>query len=195
VYRKYDRAIDGHLGIKGDDGTIRFPDSAMPKMLTDQFVCSYTYRPDNPVEFYEDYLKTLIYYGCQGLIEMNKPGLANWLIEKGYRGYVQTRPSNTRKNPHQRNKGEDLGASATEEVIGHYINALKDHIARRIGSCKHAEIIKDWRQFQYANRTIRDLSVASGFNLLGAADPRYISVEEEKKEEWAAPWQPHPAIY
>lgn len=181
VFRHYDDSVDGHLP-KDENGEI-LPEH-VHKMKTDQFVCAYSFRPDDPHEAYEDALKTLIYYGCPTLAENQKPGFLNWIasVEGGrWAAWAMRRPSQTVTTT---NKGRTAsGAPATPSVVNLYVDALIYYIKRRI-ACTHLTLlIADWRQFKVTNRKDRDISVASGFNLLAVYD-NVQQMAEDREEAW-----------
>jgi hypothetical protein len=188
VHRSYDPSVDGHLPHDPETGDIDL--DYVHEMKTDQFVCAYRARPDDPYEGYEDFLKTLIYYGCASLPENNKPGFSNWLVklDQGkYARYIHGKPRLSLaavKGVHTQSKTP--GISATAGVINQYTDALIYHIKRRI-MCTHLpSLILDWRQFKVTNRTERDLSVASGMNTLVAYDD-ITKIQEERKQSWVDP--------
>lgn len=191
VFRSYDEAVDGHLA-KDENGEI-LPEEVF-KMQTDQFVLAYSHRPDDPYESYEDCLKAMIYYGCPTLSENQKPGFLNWIatIHGGkWAFWAMRRPSQTVTTTNQgRTK---TGAPATPSVVNLYVDALLYFVKRRI-ACTHLPmLIADWRQFKVTNRKDRDLSVASGFNLLAVYD-NIQQISEEKKDAWTnskAIWKKH----
>jgi hypothetical protein len=131
-------------------------------LITDQFICDYTYRPDNPYEFYEDVLKTCIYYGTSAQIERDKPGLIAYLKQKGYDGLADKQvvlDNKTKKNLL-------TGTKATMEMVDSYVEALSIHVFSRISCTQLPRLVRDWRSFTKKLRTRHDLAVASGWGEL-----------------------------
>ena len=160
VYRPYDPLAE--------DGSIYDQSGAIPdpsKMQTDQFVCTYYYRPNKPYEFYEDALKTMVYYGCKAFIERDKPGIINYLEEKGYVNYLAAKPHTVAVK--DRGVTDNTpGAKASTPIITAYIEQLKTHVAERYSTYKTVSLLNDYRNFTGENRTVCDLTVAAGFALL-----------------------------
>ena len=75
VYRKYNESIDGNLKKDDQENILH---SEVHKMQTDTFVCYYLGRPQDPYDFYDDMLKTSIYYGVAMFYEKDKPGVGNY---------------------------------------------------------------------------------------------------------------------
>jgi hypothetical protein len=160
VYRPYD-PLEEDQTIFNEKGEI----IAVDKMHTDTFVCAYRFRPMKPYEFYEDALKTMIYYGCKAFIERDKPGIINYLEEKGFVHYLAAKPHSVAT----RDRGvldNTPGAKASTPIITSYIEALKTHVAERHSGYKLVSLLSDYRNFTGENRTDRDLTVAAGFALL-----------------------------
>lgn len=181
IFRSYDDQVDGHLP-KDENGEIL--ESHVHLMQSDQFVCAYSHRPDDPYEAYEDVLKTMMYFGCGVLSENQKPGFLNWInnfMDGKYAFWAYKRPSQTVVTT---NKGNTkTGAPATIPVVNLYVDALLYYIKRRI-RCTHLPmLINDWRMFKVTNRRDRDLSVASGFNLLKAYD-NVQQIMEDRQQAW-----------
>jgi hypothetical protein len=179
VYRLYDDGIDGGLE-KNNKGDVKEELSHL--METDQFVCDYLYRPDDPEEFYEDIIKTCLYYSAGMHFESQKSSIATYFKGKGFWNYVNKRARVTLKNIGRKKVVTERGMPATPGSIGMYIDALRFHVFHRIGSYHHLRILKDFRAFNGNNRTDRDLTVAAGFALLGAQDFNLKKKVEKHKE-------------
>ena len=136
-------------------------------MWSDSCACDYASRPFRPEEFYEDALMTAIYFGCQMLVEYNKPGLVNWGFEKGFGAYFAQKPVNADANWMRRGKNTtpEAGTSATPATIDNYYRHLRSHIIRRWRNYTHPRLLADLKMLTATNRTERDLSVAWGWTL------------------------------
>ena len=184
VFRRYNHMIDGDLS-RDENGDISKQD--IWKMKTDQYVCDYQYRTRDPYEFYEDMLKTSIFYGVKMFAERNKPGVINFFYQKGFRGYLKNKPQATNVDPTKRSKANDnKGGDATTNTIKLYIDALQWHVLSRIDNYHHQRILACHRQFNTDNRTKRDLTVACGFSQLADLDSKRNKIEE-KRTQWDKP--------
>lgn len=183
VYRKYDDNVDGHLE-RDDENEIK--DSEVHKMQTDTFVCVYVNRPQDPYEYYEDMLKTAVYYGVPMFFEKDKPGVGNFFRSSksinghSFSSYLKDRPKETRTEFGSRKL--EKGAKASAPVIQLYVDALKWHVIHRIHNYHHPLILKDFRKFKIHNRTECDLTVAAGYALLAAGTIMKKRIDERKEE-------------
>jgi hypothetical protein len=183
VYRKYDDEVDGHLA-RDEAGEIK--ESEVHKMQTDTFVCMYADRPQDPMEYYEDMLKTSIYYGVPMFYEKDKPGVGNFFRSAKTPGgatfstYLKERPMETKVETGRRKF--EKGAKATAPIISLYVDALKWHVIHRIHNYHHYRILTDFRKFKVHNRTECDITVAAGFALLAAGTLTRKRVDERKEE-------------
>lgn len=152
---------------------------------SNNFVCQYYARPEDPRIFYEDILMMSVFYGYQVLAENNKPGLVNHFRERGYLNYLMDRPRDTHTT-YSRSRQEEKGIPMTGvEARGALIEVLKHYITNNIGRldpekfgdsktaevysrCYFAELLDDWGRFTGENWTPHDLTVSSGLALLGA---------------------------
>lgn len=181
VYRRYNEIVDGHL-LKTEDGKIDI--SQLELMETDQYVCDYVYRHNNPDDFFEDMLMTAIYYGVPMFFETDKPSIGVYFRRHGFELYLKNRPKETRTDPKTFKRKIERGAKATQPLIRQYTEALQVHVLTRIGTYRHQRIIDCHRQYNVTNRTKRDVTVAAGYALLAAMDDLHKRVEERAKDNW-----------
>lgn len=186
VYRKFDPSAEQGLEYDDETGEIINPE----QMMTDQVICDYVSRPNNPMDVVDDFLKTAIYFGIPGFIEMQKGAyLRNTVKDLGFGMYIQVRPPETYPNPAANRRSMEEGAGASSGIIQLYIDAIRYHVARRWQTYNHIRLLKDMREFNKDNRTERDLTVSVGYALLGAMDSRFKAGIDEDKAEWdIAPW-------
>jgi len=148
------------------------------RMKTNQFVCDYCARPDNPYVFYEHALLTMRYFGCQAFPERNKDAFYTWVSAKELEHWIQVQPSQLRSNP--REKNVPRGAMSSDTIIERYVSQLQMFIFHYINSCHHPRIITQWKEFEVEKRTKFDLAVASGFTMLANLDDRYSPSEKSE---------------
>lgn len=189
VYRKFDPLVDVNVIYSdqiGPDGSQEITNPEV--MVTDQFVCNYLHRPADPHDFFEDCLKTCIFYGVSMFMERDKPYVANRFEETGYGKFLLLRPRATYTNYRKQGANNETGSKATVPIINLYVDLLKFHIKNRIDTYHSERQIDDYRQFNVANRTLRDLSVASGFALIAANDRRHRQGVAQQKKKWDNIW-------
>jgi len=152
-------------------------------MWTDTYVCDYIFREKNPYSFYEDALKTAIFYGVKINAESDKPGLIEWIKNKGYQAYLRKSIKSPDIIKRQRRKGADekLGTKASTPVITRYTELLTAYVYSRINSVRHPRIIAQWAEYKITNRGKLDLVVASAMTEL--SDKEGMKIAEAKHEE------------
>ena len=182
LFRRYDDVVDGNL--KRDEAG-KIIESEVHKMKTDQFVCDYLYRPQDPYDFYEDMLKLAIFYSVPVFLERDKPGLYNYFRDNGFLHYMKLRPRET-KTDHSRSRKVEYGFKASPTTIRMYVNALKVHVKHRIHTYHHLRMLDSHRMFKVHNRTYCDATVAAGVALLANADRMKKEITKEKAQ-WSQP--------
>lgn len=181
IFRKFNMAAEGRIDLD-IHGNILNPED----MVTDQFVCTYRHRPDNPEDYFKDALKTAIFYGVPIFFELQKPYVVNKFRDAGYNSYLARRPRETITNIRDKNNASrQEGAAATGPIISLYVDALKVHISRRWKAYKDIDQLTDFRRFNTDNRGERDLTVASGYALLSNMDARMKEEIEDMKSRWS----------
>lgn len=158
-------------------------------LVTDRPVCTYVNRPSSPYAFYDDVIKTVVYYGCRINVETQKPGVMNYMIENGYGAYLANQPIMTdARGMAGKRKMNMQGTPANENTIGIYIEAIKVHTDTRIRAYQHLELLKDMRFFNGAdkkNRTKRDITIAWGWARVLLNSMAYLDKKYEKKTGWS----------
>lgn len=139
------------------------------------FVCEYIARPPKVTMFYEDMIKQCIFYGCQILVENNKPGIINYFKQLGYGAYLMNRPESTMTNFSSKQKIAGLPtAGATGVVVDAIISSIESYVYDRcgylddgsVGNVFFPRLLKDWLTFEPTNRTKYDATMASGIALI-----------------------------
>ena len=133
-------------------------------MRTDRFCCSYRNRPPDPFVFYEDVLKTVLYYGVPAFIERDKPGVIGYIQNNGFGNYLAYKTKHIAVGRQDRLPG----AKATAELQNVYMPMIGSHISNRLATYWHVEILQDYRNFTGDNMKRCDLLVACGFALMQA---------------------------
>lgn len=152
---------------------------------SNSFFLEYIARPDTSEIFFEDALMACVFYGMPTLIENNKARLLYHFYNRGYRGFCLSRfdkPSN-RLNHTEKMLGGIPSNSA--DVIQMHYTAIEAYVTKyigyysqgddlvaireenEIGSMPFNRTLRDWSSFNATNRTKSDITIASGYALLG----------------------------
>lgn len=178
-----------NLGSKGAiSGVTSF---SMRDVPSNFFFLEYIARPQDVEIFFEDTLMACVFYGMPILIENNKPRLLYHFLNRGYTGFSLRRfdkPSN-RLSPTEKSIGGipsnspdviQMHATAIETYVEKYVgfyNQNEDLIPTReeneIGSLPFNRTLRDWASFNIADRTKYDISIASGYALVGVNRKSY----------------------
>lgn len=160
------------------------------------FFLEYVARPETAEMFFEDCLMSCVFYGMPALVENNKARLLYHFKNRGYRGFCLSRfdkPTN-RLSPTEKEIGGIPSNSAdviqmhysaieayVEKYVGYY-NQNEDMFAVRdeneIGSMPFNRTLRDWANFNVSDRTKSDISIASGYALLGVNRHSYKAQNE-----------------
>jgi len=119
------------------------------------FVCKYIYRPESVQIFYEDMLKTAVYYGCRILFENQKVGMMHYFNDRGYGDFLMWLPERTQPGIAASPKTHQHIAELTET----YINDYCDRVFFK-------DIVKEWLEFDISNTTAYDGAMAAGYALI-----------------------------
>ena len=136
----------------------------------DSFVCVYRHRPDNVAVFYEDVLKTAVYYGCSILFENNKIGLMHYFNDRGYGNFLMWLPD--RAQP---------GIAASPKTHQYIAELTEAYINQSVERVFFKDLLKDWLDFNLESTTKFDLAMASGYALIG--DQAKVMKKENKVRE------------
>ena len=169
----HDTTTDGR---RSDAACYVFKKFSMMDDFSNQFVCEYINRPPKAEIFYEDILKTCVFYGCQILIENNKVGLIKYFENRGYYKYLMDRPENTHTDSSRKQKTKGIPSTGVA-VLNAQIEAISSYVydyigvnleTGEMGRCYFNKLLDDWSRFEPDNRTKYDATVASSLALLGA---------------------------
>jgi hypothetical protein len=130
VMLNYDEQVDG--GKEKD------------QWLTDTTILTYRFRPPSLNEYCEDVIKAMVWSGCMMSVERNKSRLWEYIIDRGYGGYLiymQNPDGTIEKNPGVWT-GQGYGGKDT------YFNLARDYISDRIMHEKHPDLIQEMKDIQ-----------------------------------------------
>jgi hypothetical protein len=119
------------------------------------FVCKYIYRPESVQIFYEDMLKTAVYYGCRILFENQKVGVMHYFNDRGYGDFLMWLPERTQPGIAASPKTHQHIAELTEAYINDYCERVF-----------FKDIVKEWLEFDISNTTAYDGAMAAGYALI-----------------------------
>lgn len=176
VFRKHNPFIDNEAnGVKievDDNGNqvLLTPD----KMQTNKPICTYRYRQDNPDDAFEDIVKTLFYYGAQGILETNRAYARNKFRELKLDSWLTNEPLFLRSNYKAQQKIVVKGINANTGTNNFSNEALIEYAYNYMSLIDHLDLLEDMRSFAGTSesRTKNDLVVSFGWALTGALDAR-----------------------
>lgn len=181
IKRNLDPSVD-----KIDDAT-RYDSNRDPvdfgrNFRTNRYCCVYLYRHDQPSANFEDWLKALIYYGADFLIEKNHSAAFNTYLEMmGFDAYHYDGGSGI---SNYRGKQETLGITATEKSIDAYFAAIAELCSRWINTIDITLILEQLSTMEYETRGDHDLGVAVGMcELLSQAKAQMITATREYQSQ------------
>lgn len=149
------------------------------------FFLQYLARPQSADVFFEDALMCAVFFGMPILIESNKARILYHFKNRGYRGFCLTRfdKEMNRLSPTEKLLGGIPSNSA--DVIQMHWTAIETYINKyvgyyeqgddlipvreegEIGSMPFNAMLRDWAGFNVSDRTKFDISIASGYALVG----------------------------
>jgi len=150
------------------------------------FVAHYLARPPKPEIFYEDIIKACFFYGCEILVETNKPGIINYFRLRGYSKYLMKRPEPTHTSFSKGGQSEPGIPMTGEGARTALIEAVQTEVYDNCGYIEQEdryafnpfeETLDDWIAFETDNWTPYDSTVSSGLALL--AERKYMVKKQE----------------
>lgn len=149
------------------------------------FFLQYLARPQSADVFFEDALMSAVFFGMPILIESNKARILYHFKNRGYRGFCLTRfdKEMNRLSPTEKLLGGIPSNSA--DVIQMHWTAIETYVNKyvgyyeqgddlipvreegEIGSMPFNAMLRDWAGFNVSDRTKFDISIASGYALVG----------------------------
>lgn len=180
---RYYQFNDPERGIKIGD-----PVNGGSDFITNRFVCTYLFDrskgSNDPTEFFEDVIMTLVYFGTDALIEKNRQhALVTYMAMRNYDLYKMDRPTNYRNYKGQEERD---GVSATEGNIDAYFSLLTTLSCKWWNTIDHPDLLEQLLSMNYANKGKKDLGVAAGWALYAATVPtsRKFFVEQSEVVHW-----------
>lgn len=128
---------------------------------SNSFVCKYKARPESASIFYEDMLKTAVYYGCEILFENNKNNWDIYFKQRGYEGFLM-----------KLDGYPDYGIPGNENTCRQLVEVTEEYINKNIDKVFYKDLITQWLEFDMANTTKFDVAMAAGYTLI--ADLRKV---------------------
>lgn len=149
---------------------------------TNRYCCVYLFRHDTPSMNYEDWLKTVIYYGTDFLIEKNhSAGFNQYLETMGFLGYYREGGSGISNYKGQQ---ETSGLTATDKTVEAYFGAISELTNLWCNTIDIPLILEQLATMEYDTRGKHDLGVAVGFcELLASAKMQDIALQAEMENQ------------
>lgn len=119
------------------------------------FVCKYMYRPESVQIFYEDVLKTAVYYGCNILFENQKIGIMHYFSDRGYNNFLMWLPERTQP-----------GIAASPKTHQHIAELTESYINDNHEKLYFKDVIHELLEFDISNTTAFDGAMAMGYALI-----------------------------
>lgn len=190
TFERYDENKDGAKFIV-ESGT-KIPIDGGLEFQSNQPVCIYLHRHDDPDMFYEDMLMQSIYYGAPLLCESQKPGLMRYFDRKenGSHGrFIMNRPAETMTRSDKGNNKVQEGIAASDVTINQYFGAISTYVYNYHNAIKFKSLINQLLSMNRNNVTKHDLGVAFGWCLLAvnANLPSFtdrFTTEQEEAPTW-----------
>lgn len=149
------------------------------EMVTNRFVCTYSNRPMNPRESYEDTLKVAMYYGVPAFIEHNKPGIMFYFESVEASHFLDW------KHPMLRigaAKPTTPGMPTSNTSSQLWQDILRSYVYLWHKLLIHRNLISNLRGFTGDNTTESDLVVSAGFAIAQAKALEYST--KTKRGQW-----------
>jgi len=166
------------------------------------FFLKYLQRPPKETIFYDDMCKAFVFYGMEALIENQKPGLINYMLDNGFKHYVKRTQQGdyTKSNSRAWIDGVSMSGEIIREIaIGNletyiydFVGKISPDIQRNkfgviegdlrddlYGNCGFSDLLTDWVSFDSNKWTKYDLTVASMLARLAVTPIRNKKNREE----------------
>lgn len=163
VFYKYDGAVD-----LNKENTSQWE--------SNRFVCTYSNRPPTKEDYGEDMIMMCVYFGCEMYPEMNVTFLADYFQQRGYGGYLYYK-FDPMTGKYAKEPGENTHVKQVQQIFSVIQSYIEHHALRE----KHDELLSQWKEL-VDDLQDYDLSVATGYALIGAGDMSFIYEEPTNVE-------------
>lgn len=170
------------------DPNVDSAETPVADMKSFKVFMKYNARPEDPIEAYEDLIKTLRYLGCSAHIEDNVSDCKGHLMKRGYGRFVTTKRQIEDPALQKSNRGDDEPFTGSEEVRSTYINRIRTFISKyfgqRIDCLPFEDTLTQLHDYDVKNPTRFDDVASLGFMFIA----NEMRVEEEYIEEDIGEW-------
>lgn len=139
-------------------------------LKSETFVAQYIARPSSSDLFFEDVIKTCIFFGCEVLIEDNRNNILDYFKYRQYERFAMRLPG--RKMP---------GIPGSTKTHGDIIAFTEAFIYNHLDKVYFKELLDDWINFDPFNTTKFDAAMAAGYTLI--ANNKYRILLQKKADE------------
>ena len=136
---------------------------------TDTIVIKYLFRPETPEQFYHDAYLLAKYLGWKIVVESNRAGMINWFINNGLENYLV-------KVKGRSGYGVPGHVKTTERIVA-LITSL---VHRAINKVVFLDVMQDWLLFDPKNTQKFDLTMATGYALIGESGMKDKETPQEE---------------
>lgn len=137
---------------------------------SDCFVVEYCDRPPTSQIFFEDLIKTCVFFGTDALIENNRNNILDYIKYREYGRFAMKLPGR-----------KDAGLATGGKVIGDIVDYTDSYIYTHLEKVYFPKLLKDWMNFDPNNTTRFDRAMAAGITLIAAN--RYNLLEKKLGEK------------
>lgn len=156
---------DGSIAIVKKEGSAHQSENGNDGAV----ILFYRCRMPNPDTLYDDAMKAAVYYGCEILIEKNKPGCDRMFEKMGLAAY-------SAKLKGEKERGIDTGTDSNKDLA-----ALTDtYIETHVQKIMFKKLIEDWLKFDVTKTTKFDGAMAVGFALMLIDDRDFTKKGDDK---------------
>jgi hypothetical protein len=121
----------------------------------DSFVMMYKARPAAASLYYEDMIKTAVFFGCKILFESNKNNWKQYFVDRGYEHFLV------------KLKGySDYGIPGNKQTHQQLAEATEEYILNSCGKVWFEQLLSEWLEFDIDNTTKFDVAMAAGYTLI-----------------------------
>lgn len=139
-------------------------------LKSETFVAQYIARPSSSDLFFEDVIKTCMFFGCEVLIEDNRNNILDYFKYRQYERFAMRLPG--RKMP---------GIPGSTKTHGDIIAFTEAFIYNHLDKVYFKELLDDWINFDPFNTTKFDAAMAAGYTLI--ANNKYKILLQKKADE------------